>query len=97
MEGLKVKCTTCGGVLHETTEKYDPNKTLNGSMVRLIYPWKSWGWSAFDDETANISTTPAVLMCCPNCSAPLVKNGKLTIVEDIKSRMAMNQEAMNGF
>jgi hypothetical protein len=38
MEGLKVKCTTCGGVLHETTDKYDPNKTLNGSMVRLIYP-----------------------------------------------------------
>lgn len=97
MEGLKVKCTTCGGVLHETTDKYDPNKTLNGSMVRLIYPWKSWGWSAFDDETANISTTPAVLMCCPNCSAPLVKNGRLTIVKDIKSRMAMNQEAMNGF
>lgn len=97
MEGLKVKCTTCGGVLHETTDKYDPNKILNGSMVRLIDPWKSWGWSAFDDETANISTTPSVLMCCPNCSAPLVKNGRLTIVKDIKSRVAMNQEAMNGF
>lgn len=95
MEGLKVKCTTCGGILHETTDKYDPNKTLNGSMVRLIYPWKSWGWSAFDDETANISTTPAVLMCCPACSAPLVKNGRLTIVKDIKSRVAMNQAKMD--
>jgi ribosomal protein S27E len=95
VQGLRVKCNGCGKVLHETTDKYDPNITPNGSMVRLIDPWKSWGWSAFDDEGEAISTTSAVMMSCPACSAPLVLNGKLNIVaepEKPKTQAEINQE-----
>jgi len=94
MKGLRVKCCSCGKVMHETTDKYKPDVTPNGSMVQLLNPWKGWRWSAFDDEVRNISSTPANMMCCPSCSAPLVKNGRLTIINDIKSRAAMNQAAI---
>lgn len=98
MQGLRVKCNGCGKILHETTDKYDPNITPNGSMVRLIFPWKSWGWSAFDDEGEAISTTSAVMMSCPACSAPLVLGGKLNIVaepEKPKTQVELNQEKID--
>lgn len=81
-EGLKVQCNGCRKVLHVTTDKYDPDIPPNGSMVRLIQPWARWNWSAFDDQGEALSTTPAVMMTCPACSAPLVLNGKLTIIKE---------------
>jgi len=94
MQGLKAKCTSCGKIMWETTEHYRPDQTPKGNFLRLIDPWKKWKWCEFDNECRGVSTTPANLMCCPSCSAPLVKNGRLTIVKDTKSRTAMNQEAM---
>ena len=97
MQGLKVKCTSCGKAMWETTEHYRPDETPKGNFLELIDPWKKWKWSAYDDECRAVSTTPANMMCCPACSAPLVKNGRLTVVKDVKSLAAMNQEAMKVF
>lgn len=84
LAGLKVKCTGCKKVLHVTTDKYDPDITPNGSMVELINPWRGWRWSTFDDQGQGIKTTPAVMMCCPACSAPLVIDGRLNVIEEEK-------------
>lgn len=97
LDGLFVKCTTCGKIRHKTTEHYRPDQTPKGNFLELIDPWKKWRWNCYDDEGENTSTTSSVMMTCPGCSAPLVKNGRLTIVKDVKSRAAMNQEAMKGF
>ena len=97
MEGLKVKCTNCGQIRHETTEHYRPDQTPKGNFIRLIDPWKKWGWSCYDDEGEALSTTPCSLMTCPGCSAQLAPSGKLTIVSDIKSRTAFNQAEIDAF
>ena len=80
MKGLQVKCTTCGIVRHQTTEHYQPDQTPKGHFIELIDPWKSWRWNTYDEGGEGISTTPAVMMCCPGCSAPLVLNGRLTVL-----------------
>ena len=88
----KVKCINCGGVYHETTKHFKPDKELNGSMLKLLEPWRSWGWCAFGDgqdgRDIDIAETTATLvgdMCCPSCDAPLAPSGKLTLVEDSKA------------
>jgi len=97
MKGLRVKCTTCGKVLHQTTEQYDPDKTPHGAMLELLNPWRKWGWSTFDDGVQGLRGTPATMMCCPNCSAPLVKNSRLTIAKDIGSLLKINQKAIDAY
>lgn len=97
-EGLKVKCSNCGQIRHETTEHYRPDQTPRGNFLRLIEPWSKWRWSCYDDEGEAISTTPAVMMSCPACSAPLVLNGKLNIVaepEKPKIQVEINQEKID--
>lgn len=98
MEGLRVKCTNCGQIRHETTEHYLPDQTPKGNFVRLIDPWKKWGWSTFDDEGNGISTTPCSLMTCPGCSAQLAPSGRLTIFiepEKPKTQAEINQERID--
>jgi len=55
----------------------------NGSMVRLIEPYKSNHWPVFGDgvmvATAN---TLAAEMDCPNCLAQLAPSGRLVIIEE---------------
>lgn len=80
MQGLKVKCKSCGQIRHETTDKYDPDVRPNGAMVRLINPWKDWHWDCFDEAGQGISTTPCSMMVCPGCAAPLCPSGRLTVL-----------------
>jgi hypothetical protein len=80
MKGLKVQCPGCKKVFHETTEKYDPDVRPNGAMVRLLEPWKGWGWAAFDAEGLAASTTLCSEMLCPGCTAPLAPSGRLTVI-----------------
>ena len=98
MEGLKVKCTNCGQIRHETTEHYRPDQTPKGNFIRLIDPWKKWGWSCYDDEGEALSTTPCSLMTCPGCSAQLAPSGRLTIFvepEKPKTQAEINQEKID--
>ena len=74
----KVKCTVCRQVCFETTDKYDPNITANGSMVRKLVPW------VIDWLCA--STTLASEMTCPKCGvAQLAPAGKLTVVPEAEA------------
>jgi hypothetical protein len=89
MQGLKVQCPGCKKVYHETTEKYDPDVRPNGAMVRLLDPWKGWGWAAFDAEGAAVSTTLCSEMLCPGCTAPLAPSGRLTVIKPFE--VAVNE------
>ncbi len=82
MKGLKVQCPNCKKVYHETTEMFDPDVRPNGAMVRLLEPWKGWGWAAFDAEGQAVSTTLCSEMLCPGCTAPLTPSGRLTVITD---------------
>ena len=57
MSGLKVKCTNCGRTDFVTTDKYDPNATPNGSMVKCLLPYHI--------DWLTMSTTKAAEMTCP--------------------------------
>jgi len=65
-----VKCPSCGGIYHETTEKFDPDRVANGSMFRLTYPFGAYGkgarnWTSFPQD-------PAIRFAdleCPNCGS----------------------------
>jgi hypothetical protein len=73
MQGLKVKCPNCGRTDFETTDKYNPDVTPNGSMVKCTLQYH------IDWLTA--STTLASEMTCPECCAQLAPSGRLTVVE----------------
>lgn len=85
MQGLKVKCTNCGRTDFVTTDKYDPNITPNGAMVKCLLPYHiDWLTS---------STTLAAEMTCPECCAQLAPSGRLTVLPAQKSIME-TEEAM---
>ena len=65
MEGLKVRCHTCGMVLYETTDKYTCHKPLAGDMLRLLPLYKDW--PCYDGSLATESTS-RFLMFCSNCA-----------------------------
>lgn len=79
---MKVKCAN-GHIMWETTERYDPEVTPHGGMVRLLDKWKTLGWPVFgDDITIATAGTPASEMDCPECLAPLVIGGRLLVIPD---------------
>jgi hypothetical protein len=59
-------------------------------MVRLLDPWRKWGWSPFGDEDgrsiayAESEATLCSDLLCPGCGNPLAPGGRLTIVEEPK-------------
>jgi hypothetical protein len=72
---MKVKCPNCKAICFETTDKFNPDVTPNGSMVRKLVPWHiDWLCS---------STTLASEMVCPKCGVgQLAPSGRLTLVPD---------------
>lgn len=73
MVGLKIMCPNCKRKDFITTEKYDPNVTPNGSMVKCTLPYKiDWLCSV---------TTLASEMTCPECLAQLAPSGKLIAIK----------------
>lgn len=78
MEGLKVKCQTCGTVLYETTAKYNCHKPLTGDMLRLLPLYKDW--PCYDGALATEST-PRFLMFCSQCAGYISLDGKLIFVD----------------
>lgn len=89
---MKVQCPGCKKVYHETTEKFDPDVRPNGAMVRLLDPWKGWGWAAFDAEGEAVSTTLCSEMLCPGCTAPLAPSGRLTVITPVVEEPVPLQE-----
>lgn len=80
---MKIQCPSCKRVFWETTETYDPDIRPNGSMVRLIEPYKSNHWPVFGDGVmVSSAATLAAEMDCPACLAQLAPSGKLTIYKE---------------
>lgn len=76
MEGIKIKCPNCREICFETTEKFRPDVTVNGSMVRKL-PRITWhiDWLCSD-------VTPAAQMTCPMCDVgQLAPSGRLLLVD----------------
>jgi hypothetical protein len=81
-ERMKVQCPNCKKICHETTESYDPAIRPNGAMVRLLDPWKTWGWGKFGDHRNGGAEVIASDMECPCCEAPLAPSGRLRVVSE---------------
>lgn len=76
MQGLKIQCPNCKRKDFVTTEKFNPDVTPNGSMVKCLLPYQiDWLCS---------STTLASEMTCPECLAQLVIDGRLTVLVPIR-------------
>lgn len=71
---MRVKCDNCKRILFETTDKYDPNTSPNGSMVRFL--------GGYHIDWLMSSTTLAAEMACPECQAQLAPSGRLTVLPD---------------
>jgi hypothetical protein len=72
---VKVQCPICKRKDFETTEKYDPDVTPNGSFVRCLRPYQiDWLTS---------STTLCSEMTCPECCALMAPSGRLTVIPDV--------------
>jgi len=72
-----VKCPQCKVSYYETTDKYDPDVSPNGSMLRLRDPWRSMGWATYGLDRGE---GPGLLWSdleCTGCSAPLAPSGRL--------------------
>lgn len=73
MEGLKIQCPNCKRTDFVTTERYNPDVTPNGSMVKCLLPYHiDWLTS---------STTLASEITCPECCAQLAPSGRLVVIE----------------
>lgn len=64
--GVPLKCAGCGGWFHELTALYDPNRLLTGACLRLVEPYRSYGWYDFphDEQTTGDN------LLCPQCMYP---------------------------
>lgn len=87
---MKVKCPNCKTISFETTDKYDPNVTPNGSMVKKLVPWEiDWLCS---------STTLVSEMTCPRCGVgQLAPSGRLTVIEEPKTLMETEEALVEQF
>ena len=80
---MKVQCPNCRRIFWETTDKYNPDIRPNGSMVRLLEPYKSNTWPIFGDGVMRATAgTLAAEMDCPACLAQLAPSGRLRVIPD---------------
>lgn len=73
----KVKCPQCKEVSHTITDKFDPDRMANGSMLKLLPTLKELGWT----DSHSIHSDYALLIC-PRCDGQLAPGGKLTLVQE---------------
>jgi len=72
MKGLKVQCPNCKRKSFETTDRFDPNATPNGSMVKCLLPYAI--------DWLMTSTTLSAEMTCPECLCQLAPSGALNVI-----------------
>jgi hypothetical protein len=90
---MKVQCPNCKRIFWETTENYNPEVSPNGSMVRLLEPWKSNHWPVFGDGVMiTVSGTLAAEMDCPACLAQLAPSGRLSVIEEVEDASSVRSD-----
>ena len=81
MTGLKVKCPKCKRTgTYITTDKYDPNITPNGSMLKLKNP-KYKGGLTYGSAKGSPPVAACFMECC-DCGGLLTFGGKLIVIDD---------------
>lgn len=88
---MEVRCPQCKCIYYETTDTYDPDKALNGSMLQLLDPWKSYGWMTYGHYNGHSSQVASNMECC-GCESPLAPSGRLTFVTLRENLNECNQE-----
>lgn len=73
MQGLKIQCPNCKRIMFETTDKFNPDVTPNGSFVKSLAPYQI--------DWLTMSTTLCSEMTCPECLAQLAPSGRLTVIQ----------------
>ena len=86
MKSCKVHCPNCKKVFWETTDEFDPEITPDGSMLRLLQPYRRNHWPIFGNGimptrngTGTVGTKCAE-MDCPQCLAQLAPSRKLNVL-----------------
>ena len=72
---LKVICPLCGGSHYETTDQYSPDKHAHPGMLRMVEPYRSYGWQQPPQDP---SAGSGCLECC-ECGSALAPNGFLKV------------------
>ena len=86
MSGLKVKCPNCKQICFETTDKYDPDVSARGDMLKSLMPYHL--------DFLLSATTLAPYLTCPKCGdGQLAPSGRLWVIEEPKTLME-TEEAM---
>jgi len=72
LSGLPVKCPNCKKILFKTTDKYDPNVSPRGDMLKSLVTYHL--------DFLLTSSTPVSSLTCPECLSPLARNGRLHVI-----------------
>ncbi len=98
----EVKCPNCKRVFWETTDKFNPDIAPNGSMLRLLQPYRGNNWPIFGDGvmpkgdgTGTMGTLSAE-MDCPQCLAQLAPSGRLMVIDDVPTPISPMEAGIAG-
>ena len=75
LSGLPVKCPNCKKILFKTTDKYDPNVSPRGDMLKSLVTYHM--------DFLLTSSTPVSSLTCPECTCQLAPYGRLTVIPDM--------------
>jgi hypothetical protein len=75
LSGLPVKCPNCKKILFKTTDKYDPNVSPRGDMLKSLVTYHL--------DFLLTSSTPVSSLTCPECTCQLAPYGRLTVIEPV--------------
>ena len=77
MKGLKVKCLSCDACYHETTARFNPMTSFNGTMFSLLTEYGPAGhnWSSFPSDEAIMDAD----LECPGCGSCYVGNVRFVL------------------
>jgi len=67
-----VVCPQCFQSSHELSENYDPEKPVNGTMIMLSEPYRSYGWETHAEDDTGVGEGDIL---CGFCGEQIVKNG----------------------
>jgi uncharacterized protein YbaR (Trm112 family) len=73
---MKVVCPQCKRKLFETTPKYNPDISPNGSMLKFL--------GGYHIDWLTTSATKCSELACPECQGQLAPFGRLTVIEESK-------------
>lgn len=73
-------CPSCNERYHETTAKYRPDASPNGSMFRLKDKYRENGWSSFIEDESSIGDN----LTCPDCGGSYCEgnSGRVRVDKD---------------